>query len=174
VGTVGLTLGRLYALPLRLRAGTYRGLAFNVAAAPSGGAACRQALYSDSNGQPGAVLAENVAAVANGSTGTQYNDFTGGDYTAAADMDAWVAMTCGTLNAMAVTVATQTTGTQPYQADELGSSVPLGTAGNDAGLYSSVITTYPATSLAATNSGNFGAVTYSGALPIPLSSIRAR
>ena len=173
IATGGVTSGRLYAMPMRLRAGTYRGMAFAIAGGPTSTVTCRQALYSDVSGAPGAVLAENVASITSGTTGALYNDFTGGDYTAATDVNVWVASVCGAPATMTVYIATASS-TQPYVETQMGSGGPVGVSGTDAGIYSSTITTYPATTLALTNSGNFGAVTYSGSTSIPVSNVRAR
>jgi hypothetical protein len=160
-------------MPMRLRAGTYRGMSFAISGAPTSTVTCRQALYSDVSGAPGVVLAENVASITSGTVGALYNDFTGGDYTAASDANVWVAFVCGAPATMTVYIATATT-IQPYAQTEMGSPVPVGLAGSDAGIYSSTITTYPATTLAATNAGAFGSVTYSGSTSIPISNVRAR
>lgn len=167
--------GRLYALPVKLSAGTYRGMAFNVTTASTtgGGTTCREALYSDNHGVPGTVIAENVGTTSVGVAGTYYNDFTGGDYVAATDINAWAAFVCSTINGMGVTMVTPTSTPQPYQ-HSAGSTNPVG-GQPDMVLYSSTITTYPATSLGATNSGAFGTLTYA-ATPngTPIASVRAR
>jgi hypothetical protein len=171
--------GRLYALPIHLAAGTYRGLAFWAATASSGaGTSCREALYSDNNGTPGTVLAENVGTTTVGVAGAYYNDFTGGDFTAATDMNAWLAMVCSTVNGLAVVSTFNSSNLMPFMTQDVGNAVPFNnnSLNLDAIFYSSTITAYPATSLAATNSGSFGGMAYanSGANGTPVVSIRAR
>jgi hypothetical protein len=168
------TINRLYALPMRMKAGTYRGLSVVDPVAPSvSNTTCRLALYADASGVPGAVLAETVATITVGTTGTQYNDFTGGDYTAASDQNVWTAIICGTLNAIQLTSALGTSTASITQTDQMGLTNPIGAPNLDVGIYSSTIVTYPGTTLAATNSGNFGSVTYSTAIT-PVIMVRAR
>jgi hypothetical protein len=114
-----------------------------------------------------------VATITVGTTGTQYNDFTGGDYTAASDTNAWTAIICGTLNAIQFTSTLATSNIPIFEMDQMGLTAPVGTPNQEIGLYSSTIVTYPGTTLAATNSGNFGSVTYSTAIT-PVISVRAR
>jgi hypothetical protein len=171
--TASPTINRLYALPMRMKAGTYRGLAVVDPTAPNSNTTCRLGLYADASGVPGAVLAETVATITVGTTGTQYNDFTGGDYTAASDQNVWTAIVCGALNALQFTSTTGTSTASVIQTDQMGLTSPIGAAAAELGIYSSTIVTYPGTTLAATNSGNFGSVTYSTAVT-PIISVRAR
>jgi hypothetical protein len=176
VAAAAVTANRLYALPIRLAAATYRGLAFAVQAAATGSnVTCRMGLYADSGGNPGALLKENVVTVTVGTVGNQYSDFTGGDYTAAAEANAWVAIICGANTGMTALVGQSTAQLGKMQTDEMGLSSSLGgvsgVSGDD-GIYSATITTLPAT-LAGANSGNFGTSTYTN-LTIPVVNIRAR
>jgi len=174
IGNLTPVTGRLYALPYILRAGTYRGMAFGVQTGPSTTTTCRQGIYSDNgSGKPGVLLAENIDSVPTGFTGNVYNDFTGGDYTAATDIPVWLATTCNGPNGMVVYAADLKSGyLQGFTFSQLGSTNGFG-VNPDLGLYSTVITTYPAGTLASTNSGNFGAVAYAlGSVTAP--NIRAR
>jgi len=174
--TIGASpiLGRLYALPMRLPAGTYRGLAWWAGTASTSPTTCRGGVYADASGVPGALLAENVGSTTAGVTGAYYNDFTGGDYTAAADTNVWLAVVCSTINNLALVSATGGTA-QPYITQQMGNSSPIGSSSPDTQTYSSTITTYPATSLATANSGNFGTLVYANSPNgTPIVSIRAR
>lgn len=168
------TAGRLYALPVKLSAGTYRGLAFWAPTASVGSpTTCRMALYSDNNGVPGSVLAENIITTTVGVTGTYYADFTGGDYTTATDIHAWSTLICSTINQMGTTMVQPTANVQPYMHDSGGTN-PIGGA-QDAVIYSGTITSYPASALGSTNSGNFGTITYNSTPNgTPIVSVRAR
>jgi hypothetical protein len=166
-----MVANKLYAMPKILTAGTYRGLAVSVGVAPTVSTACKEALYADNgSGLPGALLAENALAIT--TTGVQYSDFVGGDYTTAANINAWIAIICNGPNSMQLTSATGAVQVPPYMQDEMGGD-PGGA--NQVGLSSTTIVTYPAGTLGSTNSGNFGAIAYvlSGAA-MPITYIRAR
>jgi hypothetical protein len=160
---------KLYALPKRLRAGTYRGLAITTSA-PSTSTSCRAVLYSDNgSASPGAVLAENTLTIT--VAGIQYADFTGGDYTAAADTNVWTSVICNGPNGMNVT--SMAPGAGGTFTDILGGD-PSG-ANSQIGLTSSTITTFPAGTLASTNSGNFGSTSYvNDPAAMPIVYLKAR
>jgi hypothetical protein len=161
---------KLTAMPKRLRTGTYRGLAISVGVAPTVSTACKAGMYADSGGLPGAVLAENSLTIT--TTGIQYSDFVGGDYTAAADTNVWLSVICNGVNSMQLAGATSATLQPTYTLDELGGD-PGGAA--QVGLSSSTITTFPAGTLGSTNSGNFGSVAYiASGTAMPVTYIRAR